>query len=134
MAAVDKKASLFEIIEAVRDGERPDYEDLRYAICALEALTVFDQQALMKLARAERDGKTPFMNTSAIWQWTKHFERNQRAMSKHPKDWVGWNNDPDNIEFLERRQQAKKLLAKAEAFAESPHPAEVSVPNLVIAP
>lgn len=101
--------TLFEIVEAVRDGERPDYEDLRYAICALEALATFDNQALMKLAAAERDGQKPFLVTSAIWQWTESFDRRKRAGAKPPKEWVGWNNDPDNEEFRAGRRAAKRL-------------------------
>lgn len=103
---------LGEIIEAVRSGERPDYEDLRYAICALEALTVFDSQALMRLAEAEQEGKRAFLVTSAAWQWGEHFERRKRALARPPKDYVGWNNDPDNPAFLERRQQAQRLVGK----------------------
>lgn len=44
--------TLNEIVTAVRDGERPDYEELRYAICALDALGVFNRNALMRLAEA----------------------------------------------------------------------------------
>lgn len=104
--------TLSEIVNAVRDGERPDYEDLRYAICALEALQVFDTQALMKLAEAERGGEKPFMTTSARWQWEEHFNRQKRARAKPPKEYVGWNNDPENPEFLARRATANKFMAK----------------------
>lgn len=104
--------TLGEIIEAVRDGERPDYEDLRYAICALEALAVFDRQAFMKLAEAETAGKKPFMTSSAQWQWVEHFERAKRAIGKPPKEWIGWSNDPENPEFLERRGKAKALISR----------------------
>lgn len=102
--------TLREIIEAVRDGERPEYDDLRYAICAMSALSIFDRQAFMKLAEAERESKKPFMVTSAQWQWEEHFNRTKRAMAKAPKEYVGWNNDPDNPEFLERRKHATRLM------------------------
>jgi hypothetical protein len=102
--------TLGEIIEAVRDGERPEYDDLRYAICAMSALSTFDRQAFMKLAEAERDTKKPFMVTSAQWQWEEHFNRTKRAMGKPPKEYVGWNNDPENPEFLKRRGLAKRVM------------------------
>lgn len=102
--------TLGEIIEAVRDGERPEYDDLRYAICAMSALSIFDRQAFMKLAEAERETKKPFMVTSAQWQWEEHFNRTKRAMGKPPKDYVGWNNDPENPEFLKRRGLAKRVM------------------------
>lgn len=104
--------TLDEIIDAVRDGERPDYDDLRYAICALSALEVFDNTALMRLCEAERDGKKPFLVTSAQWQFEEHFNRRKRAGCKPPKEYVGWNNDPDNPEFLKRRELAKKVCSK----------------------
>ena len=103
--------TLNEIVTAVRDGERPDYDDLRYAICAMDALTTFDRMAFMRLAEAEREGKKPFMVTSAQWQWEEHFNRQKRAGEKAPKEYVGWNNDPDNPAFLARRKQAKKIMA-----------------------
>jgi hypothetical protein len=110
--------TLHEIIDTVRDGERPDYEDLRYAICALDALITFDRMAFMKLAKAESAGKKPFMTTSAQWQWEEHFGRHKRAGAKPPKEYVGWNNDPDNPEFLERRKLATKIMTKAQGVPE----------------
>lgn len=108
----DPKLTLGQIIEAVRSGQRPSYEDLRYAICAIVALCVFDSQALQRLAEAEKDGKHAFMAASAEWQWNEHFERRKRALNKVPKEYVGWANDPENPEFLERRGQAVRLFEK----------------------
>lgn len=104
--------SLGQIVEAVRSGERPNYEDLRYAICALVALSIFDSQALQRLAETEKEGKRPFLVSSAEWQWHEHYERRRRALDKAPKDYVGWNNDPDNPAFRERRAQAARLVEK----------------------
>ena len=105
--------TLNEIIESVRDGGRPDYEDLRYAICAMAALQVFDSRALMKLAQAEREGKKPFMINSAEWQWEEYFNRHKRAGQKPPKEYVGWSNDPDNPDYLERRKVAMRIADAA---------------------
>jgi hypothetical protein len=107
--------TLSEIIDAVRDGERVDYDDLRYAVCALEALTIFDRMAFMKLAEAEREGKKPILTRSAQWQWEEHFNRQKRARSAPPKEYVGWNNDPDNPEFQARRKVASKVMERAQA-------------------
>ena len=105
--------TLNEIVSAVRDGDRPDYDELRYAVCAMEALAVFDRMAFMRLAEAERESKKPFLTTSAQWQWEQHFHRHKRAGAVSPKDYVGWNNDPDNPEFLTRRKAAMKVIEKA---------------------
>lgn len=119
--------NLGDIIEAVRNGQRPGYEDLRYAICAMDALMTFDRMALTKLTAAElaaidAGGKKPFMVNSAQWQLGERQGRVSRAMQKPPKEYVGWNNDPDNPEFLKRRQQSIKLVerivAKADAAAQ----------------
>lgn len=105
--------TLFEIISAVRDGERPDYEDLRYAICAMEALSTFDGMAFRKLAQAEREGKKPALVYSAQFQWEEHFRRHKTAGEKPPKEYVGWNNDPDNPEFLRRRKLSQRVFDAA---------------------
>lgn len=102
--------TLFQIVEAVRDGARPDYEDLRYAICAMTALSTFDQQAFMCLAEAEREDKKPVLVYSAQHQWEEHFRRHKSAGEMPPKEYVGWNNDPDNPDFLARRDGAKRLM------------------------
>lgn len=102
--------TLAEIIESVRDGGRPDYDDLRYAICAMEAIATFDRMAFMRLAEAEKAGKKPFMTTSAQWQFEESFNRAKRAMDKPPKQYVGWNNDPDNPEFLARRKKSQRII------------------------
>lgn len=96
--------TLNEIIESVRDGNKPDYEDLRYAICAMSALMVFDRMALSKLAMAEIENKKPFLVHSAEWQFGEHLQRVNDAMDKPPKEYVGWNNDPENPDFLSRRK------------------------------
>jgi hypothetical protein len=109
--------TLGEIIDAVRSGDKPEYDELRYAVCVMDALATFDRQAFMRLAANEELGKKPFMNTSAVWQWNEFFERMKRAMEKCPKDWIGWNNDPDNPDFLKRRNEAKQLLSRLHGSA-----------------
>lgn len=106
-------ATLGEIIEAVRSGQRPAYDDLVYAICALDAMLTFDRKALMRLAEAENECKKPFLSYSAIFQWEESFNRCKAATEKPPKEWVGWNNDPANPEFQKRRAAALKLFYRA---------------------
>jgi hypothetical protein len=101
--------NLGEIIDQVRSGEKPDYEELRYAICAMDALMTFDRMALMKLSVAESEGKKPVLIYSAQWQFEENFNRVKRALGQSPKDFVGWNNDPENPEFLKRRKVSLRL-------------------------
>lgn len=104
--------TLSEIIEAVRDGEKPDYDDLRYAICAMEALRTFDRMALRTLVEAEWENKKPILVYSAEFQYKKLVELDKKAMDKPPKEFIGWNNDPENPEFLERRNTSKNIVNK----------------------
>lgn len=102
--------TLGEIIEACRSGEKPSVDELRYAVCAMDALMTFDRQALWKLAEAEQEGKKPFMVYSGVWQRDENFGRVKRALEKTPKEYVGWNNDPDNPEFQERRGKSVRMM------------------------
>lgn len=99
---------LIDIIEALKANEKPDYEELRYAVLVLAALNTFDFMAISKLAEAEREKKKPFLGYSAEWQFKESFNRNKRAFDKSPKEWIGWDNDPENPEYQKRRKISKK--------------------------
>lgn len=49
--------TLHEIIEETKDGGRPDYDELRYALVEMCALHHFASDSLRKLAAREREGK-----------------------------------------------------------------------------
>ncbi|MGL4349507.1 MAG: hypothetical protein ACRCT2_02810 [Plesiomonas shigelloides] len=104
--------TLGEIIEAARSGERPDYDDLRYAICAMDHLMVFDRMALDRMAEAEREGKKPFMTRSAVWQQKERFGRVARALDKTPLEFLGDSWNPDNPEVQEQRKMTLRLVDK----------------------
>ena len=104
---------LGKIVEDVMSGGKPLYEELRYAVVAYQALCTFDTSALMKLAEAEREKKLPFLTRSAVFQFEEHFNRMKCALAKSPKEWVGWNNDPDNPEVQRRRRVAFAVYEKA---------------------
>lgn len=104
--------TLGELIEAVKNNEQPVYEELRYAVLALESLLSFDSQAFIGLAEAEREQRKPLLTGSAVFQWEEHFNRNKRALGTVPKEWIGWENDPGNPEYQKRRQIALKLWEK----------------------
>ena len=110
-----RKRTLFEIIDLVKDGKEATYNDLCYAVCALTALNTFDGMAIDKLAEGEREDKPKILSWSAVFQQEERFNRHKAALSKNPKDWIGWNNDPNNPDYIKRRKAAIKL---AEKFAE----------------
>lgn len=104
-----------EIIEAARSGERPDYDELRLAVCAMDALMTFDRLAIWKLAEAEKEGKKPFLVYSALWQRDENFGRVKRALAKTPREFLGESYDPDSPAVQERRKQSIRLYEKVAA-------------------
>lgn len=114
--------TLDEIVSSARDGEKPSVDELRYAVCAMDALLTFDRMAFMRLAEAEQKGQKPFLTRSAVWQWEEHFRRVKLAFGKSPKDWLGTNNDPDNAEVQERRRAAIQIVEAAARAADNGTP------------
>lgn len=90
--------TLAEILEDAEDGGTPEYDELRYAVLALNALITFDGVSMVRAA----SDKT--MDHSQALQ--DHIRRVSGARSTHPKLWLGWENDPENPEHQERRRAA----------------------------
>lgn len=108
--AGDAMKTLGEIIEAARSGERPEYDELRMAVCAMDLLMTFDRQAIWKLAEAESAKKKPFLVNSAIWQRDENFGRMKRSMGKPPSEYLGASHNPDSPEVQERRRLSVGLM------------------------
>jgi hypothetical protein len=102
--------TLSQIIDLVKSGERPDYDELRYAVVALNALSNFDGMALMRLREAEEKAQRPFLTRSAVFQHNEHWTRWRAALAKSPKEYVGWNHDPDNPAAVRFYKQANTLI------------------------
>lgn len=102
--------TLGEIIEAARSGERPEYDELRLAVCAMDMLMTFDRQAIWKLAEGEQKGKKPILVWSSLWQRDENFTRVKIAMAKDPKSYLGPNYDPDSPAVQERRRMSIAIM------------------------
>lgn len=88
-----------EIIEDVQSAaNQASIEELRYTIVVMDALTTFDRRDIRS--------HTPVDIRSRIW-W-----RWKQAWSRCPQDFVGWNNDPANPAYQERRRASLALLEK----------------------
>lgn len=105
--------TLGEIIEAAKSGERPDYDDLRLAVCAMDALMTFDRQAIWKLAEGEEKGKKQMLVWSSLWQRDEQFQRVKRAMATDPRSYLGPNYDPDSPAVQERRRMSIAIIEGA---------------------
>lgn len=98
--------TLAEILVAVKSGERPVYEELRYALCVMDALLIFAGRALSILSEAELQNTPKILSRSAVWQFNENSRRVSIACSKPPKQYLGWHNDPDNPQVISRRKVA----------------------------
>jgi len=98
--------TLFEIIEAVKDGERPEYDELRYALLVTDfMLTDIGQFVLMDLyGKGKLEG----------WDKKKYEikeELRQKALNTDPKTYVG-NFDPDAPGRQKERAMHKRIFDK----------------------
>lgn len=94
--------TLIEIIEDVKDGKKPEYEELRYALVVMDFLSIgIDTFLLMDLY-----GK------GKLQDWDKKkfelkWEIKQKALKSDPKVYAG-SLDPD----LPERQKERALFKK----------------------
>jgi hypothetical protein len=100
--------SLSEIIDAAKSNSSASEEELRYALVALEGLSVFDRTFLIRFA-----GDDPPSSLCCKMEATESFRRFKTALAKDPKEWLGPNNDPANPEYQRRRSIALKIFDKA---------------------
>jgi len=98
--------TLREIIEAVKDGKKPEYDELRYALLALSFLHSLDSQYILKVYQKSTDDK-PF---GLKFLAEESFNRSKRAYAIPPKEYVGDNWNPDNPDYQKQRQRYKKLI------------------------
>lgn len=104
--------TLDEIIEEVKDGFKPDYEDLRYALLAVCALYHFDSNAIRKLYQREQEGKYRPELFGLEWEAKESHRRLQTAFRLPPKQYVGKSHDPDTEECQKWRRISKGILKK----------------------
>ena len=99
---------LLEIIEEVKDGGRPDYDELRYALLAYQAMFFFDHKNLLEELTREKPRQRFIKKMMA----DNSFNMLKNALNKSPKEWLGPNHDPDNQGCQEFRKSANKLFDK----------------------
>lgn len=108
MAKGLRMKTLREIIESVKDGEKPEYDDLLYGLLALAHLQTFDGQDMLKVY-SEADKANMFILKFLA---NENFNRRKKAMAVPPKEYVGDSFDPANPEYQKERQMMNKLADK----------------------
>jgi hypothetical protein len=100
---------IFEIIKDCKDGKKPTVDEMRLAICALDALMFFDSKALQSLYKSEVENKRQILIYSGKWQYEEHHQRISKAMQKTPLEFLGEDDNPDRLEVQERRKVSQKI-------------------------
>lgn len=98
--------NLSEIIEDCKLNKRPSTDELRYAVIALTSLT---NMASGTLREFYKDDTNP-LDKMRIENIHKAYST---ALNKSPKEWLGWNNDPENPEYQRFHAMGSKLVDKA---------------------
>lgn len=104
--------NLVDIIESIKHGEKPEYDELLYSVLALSALLFFESRAIQDLAKAKKENKNAILCYDSEWQWNDSFRRRKAALNTPPKKYVGWDNDPKNPEYIKRVKQSERIYEK----------------------
>ena len=100
--------TLYEIISDVKDGLKPDYEEIRYALLVYEFMFNMDHRVLREELMKEKETSAFIKKMRA----DNSFDMFKNALNKSPKDYVGVNSDPDNPEYQKFRKLGEKLSDK----------------------
>lgn len=98
--------TLYDIITDAQDGNRPEYDDVLYALLALDALSTLDAATIRKLAFEK-----PSQAICGMYA-EESFQRMKRALDVPPRQWLGWGHDPANPEHQRERQIALRLFKR----------------------
>lgn len=102
---------LFEIIEEVQGGGKPDYEELRFALLTYHSLLFFSNKDVEKLYK---DEVSQFMKDFVR---NENFRRHKTALNQDPMIWIGSSN-PDLPEYQAQRRMYQKIFDNAMKKAE----------------
>ena len=98
--------TLDEIIEDLQTNGKPDYEELRYSVLVLHYL-------MNDLSRWYRELLTGTMKPIMIELKKRDESLYSKALKKPPKEFLGWNDDPENPDYQKFHAWGTKLMNKA---------------------
>ena len=87
---------------------RPDYEELRYSVLVLTSMLNMDHRKLRETLLSEKP-KAEFIRKLEA---DNSFKMYHTALNKSPKEYLGWNNDPENPEYQKFHAMGNKLVDK----------------------
>ena len=98
--------TLYEIVEDVKDNKKPDYEEIRYALLVYNFMFNMDHRLLREeLLEEERPAKL-----IREMKAQNSFDMAKNALNKSPKEYLGWNYDPENPEYQKCREMSNKIF------------------------
>ena len=100
---------LSEIIEDCKLNQKPDYDELRYSVLVLTGVLNLVNNDLCTLYV---EGKMPNELVRRL-KLDGICTMYSKALRKPPKEYLGWNNDPENPDYQAFHKVAKKLMGKA---------------------
>lgn len=101
--------TLAEIIEDCKTNGRPDYEELRYSLLVMTCVL---NMVNSELTRLYVEGKMPNELVRKL-KIDGICSMYGNALKKPPKEYLGWNNDPENPEYQRFHAMGSKLVDKA---------------------
>jgi len=98
--------TLNEIINAVKFGEHPDYEELYYTVVALDILHTMALKGMYDLATKSYDDDIKALKVETMHNTVR------TAVSKLPKEWLGTSFDPKTEEYQRQRNISLKIAER----------------------
>lgn len=102
--------NLSDIVEDCKTNVRPDYEELRYSVLVMTGMLNLVNG---ELTRLYDEGKMPSELIRKMKLDGGICTMYGKALNKSPKEYLGWNNDPENPEYQRFHAMGSKLVEKA---------------------
>ena len=102
--------TLFEIIEDCKTNGRPEYEELRYAVLVMTGVLNLVNSELTKLYVT---GEMPSELVRKLKTNGGICAMYGNALRKPPKEYLGWDSDPENQDYQCFHALGNKLVDKA---------------------
>jgi hypothetical protein len=99
--------TLFEITNDISDGIKPSYEEIFYSLLVYKALHYFDHADLYRIYE-KPDAKI----FGIEWTVNESHKRFKKWLDQDPKITIGWENDPENKDYLSRVKIEKNFFDK----------------------
>ena len=106
--------TLYEIVEDAKTNTKPDYDELLYALLVYVSMFNLEHHILREELTREKESNKTFKDMKL----KNSFGMYHTALNKSPKEYLGWNNDPENPDYQQFHQMGVKLADKFIAKAE----------------